>query len=71
MRGPRRWRQLRAFLTGYFWLPCPNCGRMFAGFEDGGGILWEGSQVTPGTGWICCPRCPDTRFAAPPEEAPE
>jgi hypothetical protein len=51
--GPRtrrlRWRRiarLRAHLRGYFWLPCPACGQMFAGYEHGGLIL---------DGRICCP----------------
>lgn len=30
-----RWiEHLRATLGGYFWLPCPNCGRMFSGRES-------------------------------------
>lgn len=27
------WRRLRAFLGGYFWLPCPSCGNYFASCE--------------------------------------
>ena len=26
---------LWAITFGYFWLPCPNCGRMFGGHEAG------------------------------------
>ena len=26
---------LWAHMWGYFWLPCPNCGRMFGGHEVG------------------------------------
>jgi hypothetical protein len=26
---------LWATVWGYFWLPCPNCGRMFGGHEVG------------------------------------
>ena len=33
MRGPKPWRRFRAFVTGYFWLPCPSCGNHFAGSE--------------------------------------
>jgi hypothetical protein len=25
--------QVYALLGGYFWLPCPSCGRMFGGHE--------------------------------------
>jgi hypothetical protein len=31
----RRLSQFYAFLRGYFWLPCPICGRMFGGHEVG------------------------------------
>ena len=31
---------IKASLGGYFWLPCPNCGRMFGGHEYGGGELY-------------------------------
>lgn len=31
--GPRWWHHLRAHLGGYFWLPCPACGRFFGGHE--------------------------------------
>lgn len=30
---PRWWAKLRADVGGYFWLPCPLCGRMFGGHE--------------------------------------
>lgn len=26
-------REAAAHVGGYFWLPCPNCEQMFAGFE--------------------------------------
>lgn len=32
-----------AFVGGYFWLPCPRCGRMFGGHEVGGRL---GSRLT-------------------------
>lgn len=32
---PRALAQFRAWLSGYFWLPCPLCGEMFAGYEMG------------------------------------
>ena len=30
---PRFVARFLAFLFGYFWLPCPLCGKPFAGFE--------------------------------------
>ena len=35
MIRPRWLAHLLARLGGYFWLPCPNCGRNFSGFEIG------------------------------------
>lgn len=32
-------RWLKAAIFGYFWMPCPRCGRMFGGFEYRGSIL--------------------------------
>jgi hypothetical protein len=32
--------RLKAFIGGYFWLPCPNCGRMFGGQEKRGETLY-------------------------------
>jgi hypothetical protein len=32
---PRWVHRLYAFVAGYFWLPCPVCGRMFGGHEAG------------------------------------
>lgn len=49
---------LYAFVFGYFWLPCPRCGRGFGGHEEGGGRDFRGQ-----CGARCCPRCPgDTGF---------
>lgn len=39
MSSKARWRQFRAWFGGYFWLPCPVCGKMEAGFEDHGELL--------------------------------
>ena len=54
---PRRLHRLYARLAGYFWLPCPDCGREFGGHETFSpnisvtrvGELWS-SQ-------ILCPDC--------------
>ncbi len=32
-RAPAWWRRLRAWAGGWFWLPCPRCGKHFAGYE--------------------------------------
>ncbi len=60
MRAPALFRQVRAFLTGYFWLPCPLCGKCFAGYE------WTAPDqfiLTPtGVGTAICPACiPEAR----------
>lgn len=52
----RVFARLRAFFGGYFWLPCPRCGRAFGGHERGGGINYAGESGTR-----CCPRCPGNR----------
>lgn len=49
------WNCFRAWLGGYFWLPCPLCGEMFGGHQ------WRkcGSIRTkqPGLNKLVCPRC--------------
>ena len=52
MRAPALFRQVRAFVTGYYWLPCQNCGHWHAGYEDTGPGLMNG----PGSGWVTCSR---------------
>ena len=46
-------RRLRAFFGGYFWLPCPICGRMFGGFETAD----EGLMTSWYSGECVCKRC--------------
>lgn len=54
-----------AKILGYFWLPCPRCGRMFGGHECGKDIIWEepakreenGIQISSCEGWACCKFC--------------
>jgi hypothetical protein len=48
-------REFAACLLGYFWLPCPLCGKMFAGFECGKRSLPRADM--PGHGRICCKWC--------------
>jgi hypothetical protein len=50
MRFPHR---IYAFLAGYFWLPCPKCGRMFGGHET---QPFAAIEVN-GRGWCVCPQC--------------
>ena len=46
-----RWaHRLWAFLRGYFWIPCPVCGRDFGGHEASGAALWK----SPGCGRVVC-----------------
>jgi hypothetical protein len=42
-----------ARLFGYFWKPCPRCGRMFGGHEIGGFLpIGDGTGRDTAT---CCP----------------
>ena len=50
---PRWFHQLYAWLGGYFWLPCPRCGRMFGGHEPKGG-----DKLVDGRLMMACSRCP-------------
>ena len=50
---PRWMHRLWAAIAGYFWLPCPRCGRMFGGHERHGG-----TKLVAGRMMICCYRCP-------------
>lgn len=36
---PRILAKFLAWLLGYFWLPCPICGKPFAGFEAEGQLM--------------------------------
>jgi len=55
MIRPRFLARLCAFLGGYFWLPCPICGKYFAGFETS----TQGLVITQGLGQCVCshPEC--------------
>ena len=66
----RRWmHKVYAFAFGYFWLPCPECGRWFGGHEEGGGTLWVSGTKTSRSGHLLCPNCPGDRFA--PDYSPD
>lgn len=50
---PRWFVRVFAFFAGYFWAPCPVCGKGFAGFESAGIGLPNGLIVcgrTPACG---------------------
>lgn len=50
-----RWlNRLYAAVMGYFWLPCPRCGRMFGGHECGVDSV---PSDRPGVRRVCCKFC--------------
>jgi hypothetical protein len=49
MTGMRILRRMQAAAFGYFWQPCPQCGRPFSGRE------WDGTARPSGRG--VCPSC--------------
>jgi predicted RNA-binding Zn-ribbon protein involved in translation (DUF1610 family) len=55
----RAWNRLRAWLGGYFWLPCPICGQHFGGHEAVGADL----RVVPLTSPI--PQTVSYKFVCP------
>jgi hypothetical protein len=46
-----------AWAAGYFWLPCPVCGREFGGHERGAGVIPDFARDWPMAGLVACPRC--------------
>lgn len=58
---PYGWRWLHhvyAVLVGFFWLPCPLCGRPFGGHESGDSVP---NPTRPATYVAICSRCTITR----------
>ena len=51
--APRLFHQFYAWVFGYFWLPCPRCGRPFGGHEPSGGRV----ATSPGMGKMTCRNC--------------
>ena len=47
------WEWFRAFIGGYFWMPCPLCGKYFGGHEKNGGHL----ATSLGSGVSTCADC--------------
>jgi hypothetical protein len=58
-RLPRWMHWLYAWLGGYFWLPCPLCGRYSGGHEwrDINGLPSSIPGDRPGTSHGICPAC--------------
>lgn len=57
---PRWVHHLYALLAGYFWLPCPVCGRHFGGHEwrDRDGLPAQVAHPAyPATHVAICPQC--------------
>ena len=51
-----RWlNKLYAWIRGYFWQPCPICGRMFGGHEIADFSLLESKYL----GGLVCKKCND------------
>lgn len=61
---PRWMHHVYAYLMGYFWIPCPLCGRIFGGHEDNG-MLWieQGEDFTWAKGKSVCSLHPGDHFA--------
>ena len=55
IRYPRFLNRLYALFLGYYWLPCPICGRMYGGHE----AAQEGLLDSFHTGRCVCWRCGD------------
>lgn len=53
---PRTFHRLYAKIVGYFWLPCPICGRYFGGHEwqEGCSICSEQKELREA---VCSPTC--------------
>ncbi len=52
LRRFRRFNRRWAHSRGYFWLPCPVCGRPFGGHEGSGAAVPQ--RERPGFGWCVC-----------------
>lgn len=57
---PRWTHRLYARVAGYYWLPCPLCGREFGGHEHReikGRLSTIPKPGEPGTHLHICPKC--------------
>lgn len=57
MRLPRWIHQLYAWVNGYYWLPCPRCGRWTGGHEGGCSRDPCAVMVDATSGQIVCQDC--------------
>jgi len=55
--APRSVHKLWAELGGYFWMPCPVCGRLFGGHENDNSLPHSTLWLGPSTGQVVCTRC--------------
>lgn len=62
---PRYVARVLAALLGYFYLPCPNCGKMFAGWETGHGMTITERWAQGFSARMWCWRCPDEKRVSP------
>ena len=56
------WRFLHrwyAYVIGYYWGPCPKCGKMVGGHEKHGEVVWEKNSHS---GYRCCWECRDIKI---------
>jgi hypothetical protein len=68
---PRWWAKLRADFGGYFWLPCPVCGRMFGGHEwDYKNLASTVPTEVRGLSKAICPSCTRNGYGVDPTGAP-
>jgi len=63
-RWPRSVAKALAETFGYFWLPCPCCGKRFAGFEWGTGPFACIPTDDPAISTGVCPDCEAMRRRA-------
>lgn len=53
LQKPRFLQWLYAEIHGYYWLPCPICGKKYGGHEG----AWESLYIGSGIGWGVCKEC--------------
>jgi hypothetical protein len=64
MKLPRIYHKLYAKSTGYFWLPCPLCGREFGGHEWGDSPWATIPTDIENSRTGVCPACEQSRHQA-------
>lgn len=72
--APRTWHEWYARAFGYFWMPCPLCGKHFGGHEwmTKSAMTCSIPDSTGSTSTAICPACTTTgRGAHPKDDADE